>query len=184
MAFLVPYSLITRGIYNVFIASIGTVTLGTYKVISSIYNNQNADVGQFIKKLDIERKLALIESVLKYKKISREQSGQSEQSYESEQSEQSEQAEQAENVEMTELAKSSNVIHPIQLCFSDLSDIITKIQSDLKEIDRKVRKHNLKWFKSYRSLHISKELEQLETNVGILDARFDDLIKISGICRT
>jgi len=178
MAFLLPYSLITNGIYHMLVTSIGTVTAGTYKIISSIYNHKNTNVDQFIKKLDIERKLALIESVLKYKKKTKLE----------DQSDQSENQSESESIfkqETTHLEEtiSESSIHPVHLCLTDLSDIITIIHTNLKEIDRRVKRHNAKWFKSYRYLNITKELDQLETNVGILDARFNDLIKISGLIR-
>jgi hypothetical protein len=173
MAFLIPYSLITKGIYSVFVTSIGTITMGTYKVIASIYSHKNEDVKHSIKKLDIERKLSLIESIMKYKKLHTDKNFIHEDIEENTKN----------STDVVEYNDSDNTDHPIHLCLTALSSIMKTIHKDLKLIDQKVKRHNTKWFKSYRSINVTNELEKLETDVKILDTRFDDLIKISNLIK-
>mgnify|MGYP003537659321 FL=1 len=182
MAFLIPYSLITQGLCTGIVTTISAMTVGSYKVIKSIYNHKNEDIQQFLKKLDIERKLALIESAIRHTR--------SDPPIE----EIIPEIPTNPNVEITpnhlqnlciienyNRAKSKAVTStdPIHLCLSDLSAIITEIHISLKLIDQKVRSHNRKWFYAYRYLDVQKELNKLETNVKILNDRYEDLIKIS-----
>jgi hypothetical protein len=191
MAFLIPYSLITQGLCTGIVTTISAMTVGSYKVIKSIYNHQNSDVQQFLKKLDIERKLALIEAVITHTK------GTS--TPQIELAESIEPNEHGTGVEMTPnhlhnlyLIDNYNrtfkskvpITDPIHLCLTDLSNIITEIHLNLKTIDQKVRTHHRKWFHSYRSLNVQKELDKLECNVKILNDRYEDLIKISVLMKS
>lgn len=187
MAFLIPYSLITQGLYTGIATTISAMTVGSYKVIKSIYNHKNEDIHLFIKKLDIERKLSLIESVIKYTKEE-----------EFAQNENTEKIEKTDKYKMPDMLtsgqlKSLHIINtynktkhnsnsnadPIHLCLTHLSNTITEIHLNLKIIDQKVTDHDRKWLRNYRRFNIQKELDQLEINVKILNDRYEDLLKIS-----
>lgn len=191
MAFLIPYSLITQGLCTGIVTTISAMTVGSYKVIKSIYNHQNSDVQHFLKKLDIERKLALIEAVITHTK------GTSTPPIEF--AEPIEPNEHDTGVEMTPnhlqnlylidnynrtFKSKAPITDPIHLCLTDLSNIITEININLKTIDQKVRTHHRKWFHSYRYLNVQKELDKLECNVKILNDRYEDLIKISVLMKS
>ena len=178
MAFLIPYSLITQGLCTGIVTTISTMTVGSYKVIKSIYVHKNEDIHLFLKKLDIDRKLSLIESV-----ISSSKSPQSETSTDLT-NELEITPSHLRNLHLIEnyhrsKSKNTNITDPIQLCLTDLSTIITEIHINLKSIDQKVHSHNRKWFQSCRTLNVQKELERLEINVKIMNDRYEDLIKIS-----
>lgn len=62
---LVPYSLVIQGIYTGLVETIGYFTMGTCKLVKSIYTHKNPDVNKILIELDIERKLSLVQSVVK-----------------------------------------------------------------------------------------------------------------------
>ena len=64
---------------------------------------------------------------------------------------------------------------------SSLEDIIIEVEALLKVIKLKKNKHKHKYFSSYRSLHLSKEQEQLIIYDQILSKRLDYLIKLLSI---
>lgn len=166
-----PYALITQGIYSGLIGTISTITMGTCGIITSIYNHKNPDVTKFLKKLDIEKKLNLIESVLdKYssqKKITTDSS------------EIYKLYSKNQNFNFKIMDDYEKKSDPIELCLQYLREIITDIHLNLTDIDNTVKYHKTKWFNSWRKLSIKKKLEQLEINSNLLDKRFNDLIKIT-----
>ena len=57
-------------------------------------------------------------------------------------------------------------------------EVLDGLNTLLKQIDKKVQEHKLKWFGYFRSLNFSLELEELKVQKHILDNRFDILQKI------
>ncbi len=43
----IPYTLLTQGIYSGLIGTISTVTMGTCKLVTSIYKHKNPNVNKF-----------------------------------------------------------------------------------------------------------------------------------------
>ena len=174
MALIIPYTLITQGLYSGIISGISTMTFGMCGVIKSIYSHKNPDVDNFIKKLDIEYHINLISIILKnYNK-----SG---------------------TIDIKEHICDKSVIftvlhenytglnkdeltqkleNPIQMSLMYLSLIIREIHNDLTVINRQIEYHNSKWFNSWRTMNIRKYLETLEVHNTILINRFNDFMKI------
>jgi len=167
MAFAIPYALLAQGIYTGIITTISTITTGTCYIVTSIYTHKNPNVSAYIKELDIERRLKLIEAVLHTIK----------------QTKPAETAETAApsappliepavvlNQQIKKLSIDNQTVEyflfddyqkkpddPIQLCLRYLSDIISEIHKNLSTIHEKVSNHNDKWFSAWRSLHIKKK---------------------------
>lgn len=192
MALVVPYTLITQGLYSGIISGISTMTFGMCGMIKSIYNHKNPDVDNFIKKLDIEYRIEMISTILKkyakYKTIDMKEhvgdksviftvlensaylikdSGMDNSLilYNSKKSEQYQ----------------NNIIDPLQISLIYLSRIIRDIHNDLIIINKQIEYHSSKWFNSWRTLNIKKYLDELETHNTILINRFNDFIKISSV---
>ena len=167
---MIPYTLVAQGIYSGVITTISSLTIGTCKIITSIYGHKNENVDLYIKKLDIERKLCVIESVLNsyntnsiHSAIKKSNSG---------------------HIITDDLVIEDYVRDkerdPIKICLHYISINLNEIHTILDNIHKKVAYHKSKWFNSWRQLNIRKNLEELETSVGLLDDRFDSFIKISG----
>ena len=62
-------ALLSQGVYTGLISGIGTMTMGIYGSVKSIYNCQNPDLTNHIRRLDLEYQLRLISSVLKKQNI-------------------------------------------------------------------------------------------------------------------
>lgn len=163
MAFLLPYAILTQGVYTGIISTISTVTVSTCSVVKSIYTHQNPDVTKIIKELDIERRLELIEAVMK--KIDQR----------------SQKLNSMEASQVIDMVSSKINIKddPIEICLKYLHESIKTIHTDLTNINSKVERHYKKWFNSWRTLNVGPLIETLRTDSNLLDARFDDLTKIS-----
>tara|TARA_B110000208_G_C11613175_1_gene374378 strand:+ start:401 stop:844 length:444 start_codon:yes stop_codon:yes gene_type:complete len=61
----------------------------------------------------------------------------------------------------------------IDTCLESIHEIILNIKCDLKIINKKVAKHEGKYFNSWRSLNLKKELESLKLHCKILDQRYE-----------
>lgn len=159
---IIPYTLLNQNIYSGIIGMISTVVFGTCKIIRSIYFHKYPDVTKIITDLDIERRLKLVESVVtaketqKYTKLNIKD------------------LEKSIILEMMEVHN-----NPIELCLASLHEIIQRIHNNLMEINSKVARHNKKWFSSWRTLNLNKQLDDLKTNSKLLDLRFADLIMVS-----
>lgn len=57
-------TVLLQGVYSGIIGAIGSVTVNTCKTIKSIYEHKNDEVQQILIKLDLERKLKVIQAVL------------------------------------------------------------------------------------------------------------------------
>ena len=168
MAYIIP-TLLIQGIYTGIIGTISAVTIGTISIVKTIYTHQNPDVTKIMAELDIERRLRLIQSVLyvidkesknRYVKMK---------------------FDDLEKSQMLELVDLKNDIDkdPIQLCLMFLHETIRDIHNDLEAINKKVAYHKTKWFNSWRTLNIRPKVDTLRNNSALLNARFDDLTKIS-----
>ena len=60
----------------------------------------------------------------------------------------------------------------INVCLDSIHDMIIKIREDLKNINIKLEKHKYRYFNTWRSPRVSKELKNLQTHCSILDQRY------------
>lgn len=162
MAFLL-LPLLAQGIYAGVISTISTLTVGTAKLATNLYKNKNPDVANTIKRLDIEHKLSLIEAVIKSSMISTKSESQ---------------RIDLEKSTFEIINREFKSVDPIQICLHAINSVITDIHTDLNQLNQKIESHSQKWFSSWRSLNIKSKLVNLEINCGILDKRFDELIKV------
>lgn len=167
MAYILPF-LVAQGIYTGIITTISGVVIGTVKTVKAIYTHRNPNVDKIVNKLDLERKLILIQSVLRV--INDDTTKKN--------------IHKLNNLEKTQIFESIDMEidinkDPVELCLIFLQQIIQKINNDLDLINKRVANHNMKWFKSWRKLNIKDLLDNLEQHSFQLDSRFDDLTKIS-----
>ena len=167
--YFVPYTLLAQGIYSGLIGTISAVTMGTCSIAKSIYTHENPDLTKIVKRLDIERRLMLIQSILIAvdKKTGAD----------------------VTSVKITDMEKTQifEIIgtranfcsDPIELCIKYLHETIQNIYNNLSTIKKKVEYHNTKWFYTWRTLNITAQLEELQVNSELLDARFKDLTNVS-----
>jgi len=164
---MIPYTLLTQGLYSGVITSISTMTCGMCNVIKSIYKYQNPDAINHIKRLDIEYHIKLISLIVKKYTISNT-------------TDIKERINNKSLIFTTINDTSSKITDPIQLSLLYLSIIIKDIHSDLIAINKKVAYHNTKFFNSWRTLDIKSNLETLENNNNILKERLDIFLKLHG----
>ena len=162
-------SILLQGIYTGIISTISTVTMGTCKLISSIYTCQHSDINKIMKELDISRRLLIIQAVLStinqnsiHKNIQIK----------------------LNDLEKTQVfnligSKSDLKNDPIELCLIYLQETIYDIHNDLFSIKNRIDYHNTKWFSSWRTLYVTDLIDNLKSNTALLNSRFDDLTKIS-----
>jgi hypothetical protein len=146
---------------------INAILFGTFGAIKSIYNHQNPDLNNNLRRLDIEYHLRLISSVLKnqsYVPIVTVKEHINDQS-----------------IVFTTVQGIHSVDDPLEICLIYLSKIVNDIHVNLVLINQKVTYHQTKWGSSYRTLDIDELLNKLETDITILKNRFDDFIKIRNI---
>lgn len=172
---LVPYGLITQGLYSGLVSSISTMTFGMCNMIKSIYSHKNPDVDNFIKKLDLEYRINFISTILKkYNKTKtidiKERICDKSVIFTI-----------VDNNSLTESSRYRTASDPFQVSLMYLSSIICDIHNDLSEINKQIEAHQAKWFNSWRVLNIKKYLDILETDSYILSKRFDDFMKISAL---
>lgn len=151
MELLLPYNALTTLITT----TISSLTLKTGEKISSIYNHKNPDVTAFLRKLDIEAKLKIIEALMI--QIFRETNP-------------------GDSISVT--SKLENANDPVRISLYYLSIIINDIHIDLERISMKIVYHNGKWLNKWRTFNVKGDLEVLETNCHILDERYKNLIQI------
>jgi anti-anti-sigma regulatory factor len=168
MAFTIPYTIITQGICAGLISTIGTMTFGSYRLIKSVCTHKNPDINKLIGDLDIERRLKLIKSVVDAQKYGQCVLKNNSLEYSNS---------HCNNVLESTIIQSAD--NPIELCLSYLQETITNIHMNLFDINNKVIYHKTKWFNSWRTLNIKRELEALRLNSNLLESRFNDFIEIS-----
>lgn len=166
MSYIIPF-LLAQGIYTGIVTGIGSIVMATCGSIKKIYTFHNPDVTKIVRKLDLERRLLLIQSILH---VINEETIKKEI--------------RPDGSEKTQIFQNVNMRmdinqDPIELCLVFLQQIIDVINKDLDAINMKIAKHNKKWFNSWRKLNIKDLLENLQQHSEQLDARFDDLTKIS-----
>lgn len=167
MALMLPYNLLTQGLYNGIITGISQMTFGVAKILKSIYSHKNPDINNYIQKLDIEYHINMVSTVLrKYSKGEvinmKEHIGD-------------------KSVIFTTIPKSERTTNdPIQVSLTYLSDIIKQIHHDLMQISVEIEYHKTKWFNSWRTLNIKKQLEILDVHHTIMVSRYNDFLNICG----
>jgi len=172
---LVPYGIITQGLYGGLISGISTMTFGMCKIIKSIYSHKNPDVDNFIKKLDIEYRINLISTILK--KYNKTKTVDIKEHI----CDKSVIFTVLDNRSLTESMKYKSASDPLQISLMYLSSVICEIHNDLMMISKQIEYHQSKWFNSWRTVNIKRYLDSLETNNLILSNRFDDFMKISAL---
>lgn len=168
MALLIPYAILTQGIYSGVISTISTVTIGTCRLVTSIYTYKNPNVTAIIKELDIDRRLTLIQAVLNsIDHVTHHEAKLK--------------LDDLEKTQIFELVGSEADYNtdPIELCLHYLHEVIQDIHLDLTDIASKVAYHDSRWFSSWRTLNLTTQLASLSLNSRLLESRFDDLTKIS-----
>ncbi|BCS82906.1 hypothetical protein QLL95_gp1217 [Cotonvirus japonicus] len=167
---LVPYTLLAQGIYAGLIGAISTITMSACGAIKSIYNYKNEDVNLHIRRLDIERQLVIIQSILL--KVTKTKNTKNTVNLK---------LDDLEKTHIFELIDTKPDLNndPIKLCLMYLHESINDIHRDLSNISNKIDAHNNKWFNYWRTLNIKNFVENLESDTKILGERFDYLIKIS-----
>jgi len=167
MAALIPYNLLTQGLYNGMITGMTQMTFGVAKILKAIYSHQNPDINNYIQKLDIEYHINMVSVVLRrYSKGEviniREHLGD-------------------RSVIFTTIPKGSKTTNdPVQISLEYLSEIIKMIHYDLAQISAEIEYHKTKWFNSWRTLNIKSKLDILEIHHKILVSRYNDFINICG----
>src|SRR5688500_15149172 len=175
---MIPYGIITQGLYGGLISGIGTMTFGMCKIIKSIYSHKNPDVDNFIKKLDIEYRVNLISTILK--KYNKTKTIDIKEHI----CDKSVIFTVLDNRSLSESMKYRAATDPLQISLMYLSTVICDIHNDLILIDKQIAYHQSKWFNSWRVMNIKKYLDSLETNNSLLLNRFDDFMKISALARS
>ena len=61
----------------------------------------------------------------------------------------------------------------IETCLESIHGIMLSIKCDLKIINKKLDKHEKKYFNGWRSLNLKHEINQLKLHCGILDKRYE-----------
>jgi len=168
MAFLIP-SIIVKGLYSGFVSAVGAIAIGTCKLAKSIYMHQNPDVTKIVKKLDIERRLQLVNSIINIINTT------------SSFDEAKVKLNDLEKTQIFELVGAEVDLKndPIELCMRSLHEVIQDINDCLITISNKIARHNCKWFKHLRTLNLRPLLEDLELNSELLDRRYNDLLSVS-----
>jgi hypothetical protein len=166
---LIPYTLVVQGIYTGLIGTIGTITMGTCRLVKSMYTTKNPDITKIIIESDIERRLRLIQSVLNVI------------DHDSKRRANKMNLDDLEKTQIFDLLDANTDFDndPIELCLIYLHETIQHIHNDLSNINKKVTNHNSKWFSNWRTLNVKSLLESFKLNSKRLDLRFDDLTKIS-----
>lgn len=167
MALFIP-TIIATGIYAGIINTISSATVNTCFIIKNIYNYQNPDTNIFLRKLDIERRLCLIQSLIKNINIPQNSTCDI----------------NIDDINQSQLftmiGSQQNInINPLSLCLRFIQETIQNINNILYKLDVKIKKHHAKWFNSWRVLNVKTLLDELEIQSQLLTNRFDDLTKIS-----
>ena len=169
MAAYIPYAIITHGLYSGLVSTMGSITIGTCRLVKSLYSTENPDVGLAIKELDIERKLKVINSVISKIKHT---------SHNGETKIKLNNLEKSQIFEALDNKNASLDDDPIELSLNYLKQTIQDIHHNLHDINEKVNRYNKKWFRSWRKLNVQDLLNSLRLNAKLLDLRYDDLTKI------
>lgn len=193
--------ILSQGIYAGIINTISTATMGTCKLVGSLYSYNNPDIKIFLRELDIERRINIIRSTLyaidkntNYNETNNTEINKID----------DDKTDNNSNNSLTIYGKKINIslniidyyvsnkesnkkeiiydykINPITLCLKYIREIIWEINRDLEEMKKKVDNHKSKWFNNWRSLNIKPLMKTIEINSNLLEKRFDDLNKIAG----
>lgn len=159
-------ALLTAGIYTGLITGISTVTMGTCRLITSIYNHENPDVRRYFKQIDLERKLKLVEAVIK--KIPQKKDQQVKIT-----------GTMQDTIVFDVVSGEATIMSdPIELSLYYLQEIMVEIQKVVQKIHDKADRHKNKWFNTWRTLNIKDLSSELENDIKILDDRYNDLLQI------
>lgn len=160
MISVLPYTaVLTQGI--------NVILIGIFGTIKSIYNHENPDLANNLRKLDVEYHLRLVSTVLKNQKY-------------------------VPVITIKEYINDQSIIFstvesgktsqdPLEVCLFYLSNSVKDIHLTLVSVNQKVQYHQTKWLNTYRILSIQELLNKLEADIDILKNRFNDFIKIQQI---
>lgn len=164
-----PLMILSEGIYAGIISTIGTLTLGTCRIITNVYNHKNPDANQFVESLDLEYKLQIIQHFLNYFNNKKNHDVRI----------------QLNDLQKTQImdsipeAETEIIPDPIDLCLIHIQTSIQKINNCLLMIETKIKNHRQKWFADWRTLNIKPQLDTLMRLTHNLDARFEMFLKIA-----
>jgi phenylalanyl-tRNA synthetase alpha subunit len=73
----------------------------------------------------------------------------------------------------------SNHSETVRVCIENLSNTLSELENNIKNITTKIEEHNKLWFYRFRSYNITKEKASIPILIDQMRHRFDLLIKIS-----
>ena len=157
----------------------------SYDLIKNTATHYHPYLQSVLNELDLKADLEVIESLLH--QIKEDELAEFEEPEESEESEESEELEEPEELEeLEELDDPINQIgsskhcsrSPIQICFKNVSEMISLIKVELENIQEEIKNHQNKWFASWRTPDYEEHIHNLKNHKKILDKRVNLLIKI------
>lgn len=161
MAFIIPYSyILSSGVTSTILSVLGNVTLKTIKIFSSFSSEKNIEINAIIYNLDIERKICLAKSVIKY--IHKKSKSKLKNNI----------------VLQKEQQHIIDDYNPIDVCLYYMCKIIKEINDILEETNNKIIKHKKKWLKIIRPLNIDSYVALLKEKIKLFDIYFNDILKI------
>jgi hypothetical protein len=81
--------------------------------------------------------------------------------------------------DLSKLDKNNN--ESVNYCLENLHDMIIRIREDLKQISSIIKQHKGKYFNNWRSVDVREQLTNLKMHTGLLDSRYDLLVKTLNI---
>lgn len=73
-----------------------------------------------------------------------------------------------------------------QKALTNLSQVVKQILTQLTLIDEKIKRHQAKYFASYRTLNYEKQISELKNNIRLLDLRYGmflEILKVSSVSK-
>jgi hypothetical protein len=67
----------------------------------------------------------------------------------------------------------------VKICIESVHNVLEELHQLLKNIDKKISDHKLKWFSSWRRIDLTSEIAELKNKKSILDKRFNILQNIN-----
>jgi len=73
-----------------------------------------------------------------------------------------------------------------QKALKNLSQVVEQILTQLTLIDEKIKRHQGKYFASYRTLNYEKQISELKNNIRLLDLRYGmflEILKVASVSK-